>query len=93
MSVRLILSSVTSHKRLKSTLRTIVRLAPLQEDAAGRSPAGSHLNDHILEESFKDVTGLVVDNLVSCHSGNQRSNLLRHHSVCSDRHNGLKSNS
>lgn len=85
------LSSVTSHERLKANSCSTIRLEPLQKDAAGCSPAGSHLNDHILEESFKDVTGLVIGNLVSCHSWNQWSNLLRHHSVCSDRHKELKS--
>lgn len=54
------------------------------------SGTGSHLDDHILEKCFKDVTGLVFRNLVSCHSRNQWGNLLRDHSVCSDGHKDIR---
>lgn len=43
-----------------------------------------YLYDHILEQCFKDVTGLVICNLFSHDSWNQRGNLLRHHFCCSE---------
>lgn len=43
-----------------------------------------YLYDHVLEQGFEDITGLVICYFLSHDSWNQGSNLLRDHFCCSN---------